>query len=169
MHLAPSTSSQTPERRSSSTRSPNILGTVNLTANGGQLSVLAPTLSVLGTTNVLIENGGTFTSSADFLNLLGSESITFAGHGNTLSMTRGETLLNLSSTVIHGFGATDTIIDQNVDFSKIATYTIAGAGNQTVTFLDHNNSVLGQMVFAPNTFASPSTKTSYAANLRPGA
>jgi hypothetical protein len=133
----------------------NALGAYGIDANGGTIE-LSSTVNAASTNNITIENGGTVTAGAEFLSLLTGSAITFGGNGgagNELVINSSGLQVLTVAAPIKGFGTGDTIIDQDINFAQVASYTVTnGTGGQTVTFNNAAGNSLGTLTFASGTF-----------------
>jgi hypothetical protein len=125
-------------------------------ADGGTVNLNATDIGAVAATDLLIENGGTATLGSSFIAVLDSSTISFGpGTGNVLNLSSSAGFLSISlgANPIAGFAAGDAVIDNNVDFANVASYAIAGTGDQTVTFFNAAGTALDALTFSPDTFA----------------
>ncbi len=130
------------------------IGTTVLHAAGGTVSV-GSAVTGLGTLNATIDGGGQLNVFNSLLSGASGDTVGFGSGGGTFAIdTTTLSVSVLSGTVIGNFGVGDHIIDQNINFANVASYSVAANGPQTVTFFNSAGAALGGLSFAAGTFAS---------------
>ena len=128
----------------------SLLDTINLTTNGGTISV-GSGISVGQTVNATISGGGDYVVGGSVLGLLsGNGSLGFAGTGGTLTVGDANNYgTTTTTTPISGFTtASDAIDNQSLKFSGITGYKVTGTPGGTETVMVSDSS--GDYIFELN-------------------
>ncbi len=131
-----------------------VTGVATFNAVGGTVSI-GSGVTALGIVNVNIAQGGTYEAYGSLVSVLSSSTVTFGtGGGNYVIESTGLSASVLSGVSIAGFTSGDTITDDNIAGTSVASYSVGTDG--TVTFYSGANETgsLGGLSFAAGTFAA---------------